>query len=254
VRVSGRIERLSLAAIRMAASGVSEDLATLARWLYQFGTVPRSPAIDRDFGPDDDPMAVLGMTVGGRTRRRLEAVFDARSLSGWYSFARTGTPTQYAAACKLYVSPRPDALAAAFPRIVDVFIRAELRSFKVGRGIEGLLRPDKIVAYFDDRAELESVARSLERTLRGCPPQGTPFTNDVGGNGLLSAGVDPPIGSEAHSWRAWVTRQLAASVSTHRAIASDDCLAAVLTDMRTAGVDPHNWKPSAGAFVATSTS
>lgn len=241
------IEHLSLAALRLAASGFSQDAELVARWLYRFGTVPRGAAIERDFGPDDDPMAVLGLTVGGRARRLLETAYEPNSLAGWYSFARTAVPVQLAAACKLYVSPRPEALADAFPRIVDEIVRGDVRSFKVGRGIEGLLRPDKIILYFDDPAHMDNVARALERALYGCPVQGVPFSGEAGANGLLSSGVDPPPGSGAISWRAWVTKRLAASLTARRETPPDDRVAAALADIQSAGVNEH-WIPSADAF------
>lgn len=246
--MNGRIEQLSLAALRMAASTSSKVPADVAHWLYRFGTVPRGPALDRDFGPEDDPMTVLGLTVAGAVRRRLEAVYEATSYAGWYSFARSGSPAQLSAACKLYVSPRPEALADAFPRIADQFVRSEVRSFKVGRGLEGLLRPDKIVAYFDDRGHMEAVAAALELSLRGFPAQGVPFTAEMGGNGMLSAGVDPPTGNALVSWRVWITRKLANSLTARRAAQSDDPVQGVLADIRLAGVDPDRWEPGADAF------
>ena len=250
MRVNGHIKRLSLAALRMAASGVSGDSAAVAHWLYRFGTVPRTPSIDRDFGPDDDPMGVLGMTAGGGVRRLLEAAYEATSFSGWYSFARTTVAgsAPLVAGCKLYVSPRPEALSDAFPRIARVLVRCEVRSFKVGRGIPGLLRPDKIIAYFDDRAQMNGVARALGRSLRGCPAQGVPFTTEVEGTALLSTGIDPPLGNGVTSWRAWVTKRLAASLTARLAAACGDPVEGVLADMRGAGIDPDDWQPSAEAF------
>jgi len=242
------IEHLSLAALRMAASGLPEEPGIVAQWLYRFGTVPRGLAIDRDFGPDDDPMAVLGMTVGDNVRRLLETAYEATSLSGWYSFARTPTQLQFAPACKLYVSPRPEALADAFPRIAHELVRFDVRSFKVGRGIEGLLRPDKIIAYFDDRAHMEAVIAALDRALWGCPAQGVPFTAEAGGNGLLSTGVDPPPGNTPTSWRSWVTKRLATSLTVGRATSNEDPVAAALINIRLAGVDPERWLPNADAF------
>ena len=232
----------------MAARGVSADPGGIAHWLYRFGTVPRGPAIDRDFGPDDDPMAVLGMTIGGATRRLLESAYEPGSLPGWYSFARIGVPVQLAAACKLYVSPRPEALADAFPLVVAEFARAGVRSFKVGRGSEGLLRPDKIVAYFDSGDDLHRVAGAVAGVLSRCPAQGVPFTADIFGDGLLSWGVDPPLGDAALSWRSWVTKKLAASLAARRAIAADDPVAATLDDIRMAGVDPKRWVVTHDAF------
>lgn len=246
--VNGRIEHLSLAALRMAASGLSEEPGIVAQWLYHFGTVPRGPAIDRDFGPDDDPMAVLGMTVGGDARRPLESNYEATSFSGWYSFARSPARLQITAACKLYVSPRPEALADAFPRIVDELVRSEVRSFKVGRGVEGLLRPDKIIAYFEDRAHMDAVTGALDRALWGCPAQGVPFTTEAAGDGLLSSGVDPPSENAVTSWRSWVTKRLATSLTVRRATPTEDPIAGALSDIRLAGVDPERWLPNADAF------
>ncbi len=246
--MTGRIAQLSLAGLRMAASGVWTETALVAHWLYRFGTVPRGPAIDRDFGPDDDPMAVLGMTAGGSARRLLETDYAATSFQGWYSFARQPAREQVASVCKLYVSPRPEALADVFPRIADAFARSGVRSFKVGRGIEGLLRPDKIIAYFEDRAHMEDVAGVLCRSLRGCPAQGVPFTGEAGGNGLLSSGVDPPVGGAAASWRSWVTKRLAASLMARRDTPGVDLVAEALADLRLAGVDPDLWLPGAGCF------
>jgi hypothetical protein len=249
--VTGRIARLSLAGLRLAVGGAWAGPADAARWLYRFGSVPRGPAIDRDFGPDDDPMAVLGMTVGGRARRILEEAYQATSYPGWYSFAREPGPVQIASACKLYVSPMPDALADAFPRIAEVFVGYDVRSFKVGRGIEGLLRPDKVIAYFDDRAHMESTAAALDRSLDGCPAQGAPFTAEVGGNGLLSTGVDPPAGdATATSWRSWVTKQLAESLLAARATPGLDPVATAFADLRRAGVDPDRWDPDGDVFLS----
>jgi hypothetical protein len=150
--------------------------------------------------------------------------------------------------CKLYVSPRPEALSEAFPILVERFIRSEVRSFKVGRGIEGLLRPDKIIAYFDDRAHMEEVARALDHSLRRFPAQGVPFSAEAGTRGLLSTGVDPPIGDAAASWRSWVTKRLAISLTTNRVGEGNDPVAATLADIRLAGVDPERWMPTDDAF------
>jgi len=247
-RVTGRIARLSLSALRMAACDVPADRSTLAHWLYRFGIVPRGPAIDRDFGLDDEPMGALGLTIGGAARRMLESAYDASTLQGWYSFARSADPPQLAAGCKLYVSPRPQALPDAFTFIVQTFVQAEVRSFKVGRGVEGLLRPDKIMAYFDERSQMEAVIAQLMNRLRGCPVQGVPFTADEGGDGLLSSGVDPPLGDTAASWRAWVTAKLAAGLVARRDQPPADAVAGTLSDLRSIGVDTGRWRAGVGTF------
>ena len=249
--MSGRIAQLSLAALRTAASAGWTESAAIAPWLYRFGTLPRTPAIDRDFGPDDDPIAVLGMTSGGATRRLLEASYEASTIAGWYTFARIPLQAQPVAASKLYVSPKPEALAHAWPLLAGVFVRCEVRSFKVGRGIEGLLRPDKIVAYFEDVAHMREVAKEVASTLHGCPAQGTPFTSDLGGNGLLSTGVDPPASNPPVSWRSWITKRLADSLTAHLGMPRDQLVAAILADIRAAGIDPDLWQPIGDPFRDT---
>lgn len=234
----GRIAALSSQALRLAAELPGEEPARLARWLYRFGTTPRTPEAERDFGPGDDAMAVLGLTPGGPARIRLEAAYEATTYPGWIGFARgTGLP----AACKLYVSPAPAALADAFPSIATVLDRMEVRAFKVGRGLGGLLRPDKIVAYFADRGHLAATAAALARALPGCPAQGVPFTAALAEDGLLSWGIDPPPGSEAASWRAWVTRRIAAALFAARPARGEAAVAAARRDLVATGIDPDAW-------------
>lgn len=246
----GRIAALSRRGLILAAELPGRDAARLARWLYRFGTAPRTPEAERDFGPGDDPVAVLGLVPGAPARMGLEAAFEATTHTGWIGFGRGKPPAAGApGSCKLYVSPAPAALATAFPRIAAVFADAGVRAFKVGRGLEGLLRPDKIVAYFDDRAHLEATARALARALPGCPAQGVPFTAELAGDGLLSWGVDPPAGGEAASWRAWVTRRLAAAVVAARPAAARDVADAALRTLAAAGVDPETWAAEPGAFA-----
>ncbi len=243
----GRLAQLSHAALRMAAAAAPAEPAVVARWLYRFGTLPRGPAVERNFGSDDEPMAVLGLTVGGRARRTLEAAYEATSFQGWISFSISPARTDFRAACKLYISPRPEALAHAFPAIATEMVRSQVPSFKVGRRIEGLLRPDKIVAYFADRAHMDEVSKALAQSLRNCPAQGVPFTEEAGCDGLLSTGVDPVEGSAAVSWRSWITDELAQGLAVEASASGADRVRAALAHIRDAGVDPGSWS-LAGAF------
>jgi hypothetical protein len=92
-------------------------------------------------------------------------------------------------------------------------------ALKVGRGLPGLLRPDKLVVYFAARAPLVRFAKRLARDLAGVPPHGTPFTASLMRNGLLSWGWDPPVGKrdgtlfQPKSWRQRVTEILGRSLA-----------------------------------------
>lgn len=237
----GRLAQLSFAAVRMAAAAAPAESSVAARWLYRFGTAPRTSAIERDFGADDEPMAVLGLTIGGRARRALGTDFEATSVAGWISFSRAPAAAQIRSVCKLYVSPRPEALAEAIPVIATEMARFAVPSFKVGRGIEGLLRPDKIVAYFEDRSHMGDVSKALAQSLRNCPAQGVPFTAEAGGDGLLSTGVDPLTRNGAVSWRSWITNELALALAAAQGASGADRVTAALEHMREVGVDPWSW-------------
>lgn len=240
VTATGRLSRLSAHALRLASHLGDLDLSTRARWLYDYGRVPRTPAIDRNFGPGDEPMWVLGLARGAPVRRALEDNWLASANQGWYSFFPMQLDPDFQASCKLYVSPRPEALAHAFPVIAHVFATTAVRSFKVGRGREGLLRPDKIVAYFNDAAHAGRVAAELVRSLPDCPVQGVPFTTELGGDGLVSWAQDPDAGATGVSWRSWLTRQVAAAF-VDASGAPGDVVENVLIDLRGAGIDAQRW-------------
>ena len=236
-----RIDALSERALFLAAALDIDGKQRLARWLYQFGTVPRNPEVERNFGYGDDAMGVLGLTPGGAARVLLEGSYEVTTFPGWLSFTRDSEPVVDQAAFKLYVSPNPTALATAFPVIADVFRQLNVRSFKVGRGIEGLLRPDKLVAYFDDRDTLNRVWQTLGQRLAGCPAQPVPFTAGTDGQGLLSWASDPPLGSDGLSWRAWITRRLAEGMACRRAALPSGAVATALRHVAALGVDCSTW-------------
>jgi hypothetical protein len=244
--MEGRLADLSVQAIRTTAALPMSDAASLARRLYAYGSVPRSPHIERDFGPGDDALLVLGLGSGGAVRSRLLRVYDAFTHPGWIAFTRTAREPPRAPRFKLYVSPRPEALASAFPVIADVFSGHDVRSFKVGRGVPGLLRPDKIVGYFDDWVHLASVADGLGKALAGCVAQGAPFTAAFDRQGLLSWGMDPPPppNGPVASWRSWVAGRVAAAIIAVRSPGRDPA-GPVLERLAAQGIVP--WRPTVPA-------
>ncbi len=124
---------------------------------------------------------------------------------------------------------------------------------KVGRDLQGLLRPDKLIVYFRTLGALQVATTRWTRDLAGMTVQGVPFTANIGGNGLLSWGMDPPglrggrsTRNSPLSWREWVTGRLAdALVAARRSPETTlprsrfalDCVALE-------GVDTRTWTPS----------
>ena len=241
--MAGRLDQLSLRAIRTVAALPTADAGVIARRLYAYGAAPFGWEAELAFGPGDNALNVLGLAPGGAVRARLAQDYEATTHPGWISFSRLGRTAGDAPDCKLYVSPRPEALADAFPIVAATFADLEVGSFKVGRGAAGLLRPDKIVGYFDDTAHLGRVAGALSRALGGISPQGAPFTAEIAGDGLLSWGRDPrPVaGAQPESWRSWITARLAEAVVAVRRPGVDP-VPAVTARLAALGVE--NWTPT----------
>jgi hypothetical protein len=117
---------------------------------------------------------------------------------------------------KLYISPAPDHVRDALRVLLRAgSLRASL-ALKLGRGLVGVLRPDKLVAYFRTATDLQEAALELGGDLAGIPAHGVPFTGSFRDHGLLSWGVDPPTEGEwladRQSWRQWVTERLGRSL------------------------------------------
>jgi hypothetical protein len=155
---------------------------------------------------------------------------------------------------KLYLSPSVeqvgDVLLGAIPALLAT---RGVFGFKIGTGLGGVCRPDKMVAYFSDRDCLAVLADRLVTDLAGARAHGVAFTAPVAADRLLSWGMDPPVQSGSvhrYSWRQWVAANLAhglrealAQPQTPPQTGSDPWRHAVRR-IRLAGVDTGTWTPT----------
>jgi hypothetical protein len=256
-RRSGRLRALADQALYYAESLELNDADALAACLYSYGAAPLSPSWTRRFRDGDDVLAYLGATVGTAMYRNLTTHFNRASDSGeigWLAWSsksrRAPAPTE--PVYKLYVSPLPDELPRVFPDVVDVLSRHDHLQFKVGGNALGVLRPDKLVAYFASEESLQSVADLLATRLSTIAPHGVPFSSEIAGDGLLSWGMDPPRTARAlswqdsDSWRFWVTRRLGLSIVAAQADAVEPGAASryAVERLRLEGVDVEAWTPA----------
>jgi len=123
----------------------------------------------------------------------------------------------------------------------------------------GMLRPDKLVAYFTTRELLDDAAGFLRRELAGCDAHGVPFSAGLDDSGLLSWGVDPPDDERVlrwlgrDSWRIWLARRLGAALSIARAARTADAVEPwrfAIERARRHGIDVETWTPSATLWSA----
>src|SRR6202158_1869254 len=249
-----RLAVLSLEAVKYGEALHIDDTRRLSARLYCYNRRPRSPSWSRRFQSDEQVMQHLGILASGRVAECLERHWTLdQTNDGWYAWrwARQRQGWMRDANYKLYLSPTPDATRTAFETFVEVMTDVEGPCFKVGKGLEGLLRPDKIVAYFQDYEEVAKAAERLQKSILDCPAQGVPFTAAVGTDGLISWGMDPPVDDfvlpwqRPESWRVWITTRLA------EALVQSSCMPSrtvesweyAMRRISLAGVDPATWVP-----------
>jgi hypothetical protein len=245
----GGIARLSLDALRYAEDLADDDAETLTRALYLYNRIPMARFWEARF-PDRD--AVLAHLGAAATSSGWQ-ILPPSQANDWINFHALDRRAvrRGAATYKLYVSPRPENVRDAFEAVVRVLAGRSI-DFKIGPNAGGLLRPDKMVAYFGSREELDDVAAALRARLAGCPAHGVPFTAGIGDDGLLSWGLDPPESERAlswlgrESWRLWLATKLGAAI----AFAKSSSRGAVepwrfaIERVRRLGVDIERWTPA----------
>ncbi len=250
----GTIGRLSHRALVYAAALGPLPPARIAARLYRFNTRPFSPGWRRRL---DDPAALRrflrgeALARGGSPDRQIR---DSTSgpWRAWHVTKRDATPAS-AVTWKLYVSPTPEGTARALRALHDhLGDRSGPFSMKVGQTLDGALRPDRIVAYFDTRDALHVTARTLRLELDGLEAQGVPFSASLGRDGLLSWGADLatmdhlPVLAMERSWRGWVTIRLATALTTGRNSGASDPVAFALDRLTLDGVSTATWAPTEG--------
>ncbi len=254
----GALARLSLDALKYAQDlGVPNALLLSGR-LYFYNRIPASPAwlarlptyaaVRRHLGIDG---STVTSRVLDRNWRPQSAGASADTWLLWRRDASGPARDARAGAFKLYVSCAATDLGEVFAAAADTATQTGAYGLKVGRDAYGLLRPDKLIAYFHDFDEILEAADTLRARIGGCVPHGVPFTAQLDERGLLSWGIDPPSGRKPlaitgrESWRLWVTNHLASSIV---AAVTDERAARepwqfALDRLAREGVDTHTWAP-----------
>jgi hypothetical protein len=248
--------RLSHDALLHAQDLETRDPQALAMALYRYNHMPITAFWRTRFASREAILAYLGADRPP-VRALLERGWIAsHKTKGWMHWSSRAPFTRDAAdvTYKLYVSTRPERIRDAFEIVVRVLSDFPAVPFKIGDSAAGLLRPDKLVAYFLTREQLDEAAALLRRDLHGCEAHAVPFTAAIDDDGLLSWGVDPPDNDRAlqwlgrESWRLWVVQRLGAALSIAKAARSAGAAEPWLFALERArrhGIDVETWTPSA---------
>lgn len=220
-----RTTELSYAALCYAQSLNLQESYLLSSRLYLYNRIPASPYWQLHLGDTRAVKDFLGIqpsspiqNILNRHWHQHETSANSSAWLSWSSQTASLENTPASPTYKLYISPTCEALPDTFRRLIPVLTEMTVPHFKVGQDIYGLLRPDKIVAYFRSFQALKTTAQRLSTILSNLPAQGVPFTSAWDPDGLLSWGIDPPraantsLWSGQESWRLWVTNQLAVAL------------------------------------------
>jgi hypothetical protein len=260
VEPQGLLPRLSLAALEYAQALAIDDVVRLSARLYFYNRIPLTACWTRRLPSEDavsEFLEISGSTNLKSIQKNWNRVERPVSYNGWFQWqSRRNRPAEHVRrhGYKLYVSPQPDALPAAFRAVVEILNDSAAHSFKVGRNAIDLLRPDKLVLYFWDFDPLAQTARDIALALSGFAVHGVPFTSAIGGDGLLSWGIDPlpERGTLSwqgpESWRLWITNRLATAIVSARKKHSCplEPWQFALERLRLENIDTDTWAPTQG--------
>jgi len=257
----GRVAQLSFDAIRYAQNLDLNDILQLSSRMYFYNRIPASSYWRRTLPTREAVVAHLGIQQGGENQSAIERNWsraDAAAANGWLQWTsrRRTEPGSSSVGYKLYISPACEALSSVFGSVAEVLARCGAVHFKCGQDLYGLLRPDKIVAYFRGFEPLRNAADELARRLDGCLSHGVPFTAELSGGGLLSWGADPPREEQSfgwqsrESWRLWITNRLATALLAAKASPQSgvEPWRFALDRLRLEDIDTGTWIPATGIW------
>jgi len=239
---TGRLAQLSLTGLKHAQALESPSVAATAARLYAWNRMPASAWRRVAAEP-----ALLAARATGAAGTTWIQVLPGPPVAPWCIWRPSRDPIEPAGRhWKVYVSPHPLQLAEAVAAAMAACAGLPVISLKYGADAQGMLRPDKLVVHLATPEAVHLLADRLLAALDGCPVHGVPYTAELGGDGLISWGCDPPAGSSAAeigpSWRTWVTRLLAEGLTGERRPGAESWERS-LNDIECAGVDPSTWAP-----------
>jgi hypothetical protein len=249
---ANRLAQLSIEALQYAQDLVGLRDAVIAHRLYLYGTLPATPKLYCKY-PDE--RCVLSLVADNCAldpsidKYWYERILPPGQRNPWrkwfFKVGRPQTGPQY----KLYISPTLTGLHNIVNIVAETLMAVDgTCGFKIGRDVETICRPDKMIAYFSSKDALRLAADLLGHRLADRPVHGVPFTAQISKDGLLSWGVDPPSrvtnGKDAESWRYWVVTQLAEHLSCAKSqLGGEEPWEFAMHRLRLSGIDTDRWTP-----------
>ena len=249
--VSGDLAQLSIDALNYCAALSDADATTIAHKLYSYNRRPLTTALRRRLPDKAACQAFLGLGAEDHSSRAI-ARFWSRGAddSPWLVFkSQQHRPVRPQESCKLYIGLAFEELADCLPDAAEALAAGGATQFKIGTDLDGLLRPDKLVAYFPSKDTLAAAARTLMPDLANRTVHAVPFSAPITESGALSWGMDPASAwlGDRVSWRQWVCEKLAAALVAARSSAGATAIAPwqfALERLRLEGVNTSTFMPT----------
>jgi hypothetical protein len=257
---ANRLAQLSIDALQYAQNLVGLRDVLITHRLYLYGALPATPKLYCKY-PDEQ--SVLSLVADNcALHPSIEKYWQERTLppgqnNPWRKWLlKVGRP-QPVPKYKLYISPTLSGLRNIVNTVAETLMIVDgTCGFKIGRDVETICRPDKMIAYFSSKDALRLAADLLVCRLAGRPAHGVPFTAQISKDGLLSWGADPPSrdtdGKDPESWRYWVVTQLAEYLSCAKSqLGGLEPWEFAIQRLRLAGIDTDRWTPPSQSSTYT---
>lgn len=257
-RISYKIEKISHDALLYGQAFVTDNLSQLSHRLYLYNRRPVTREWKQRLKSREAVEQFLGLVPEKPNYDFIHRYWYCpnRDADAHWVFWRSksidvGEATTKPVGYKLYFNPTCEYLSDTLCEVTEVLFHCRAQSFKYGSDVYGMLRPDKFVAYFQEKDDLFTALDRLQRQLSGVPAQGVPFTATVDNEGLLSWGMDPPseeslLPWQGTSWRSWLTDRLAVALIAghHQSNPSTEPWQFALARVELEGIDTSTWTPS----------
>ena len=132
---------------------------------------------------------------------------------GWYTWKKIRVHKRQDIGYKVYVGVDISCVPEVFEIIATLFMESEATAIKISNGKSGLLRPDKLVVYFNEIEHAKKFCSYICRnyTISRYLSHAVPFTQQVIPNSsILSIGVD--FRRMSLSWRQKVVSKLSCAI------------------------------------------
>ncbi len=235
---------LSLDAVHYAALMGIQDLNLLSNSLYCYNRLPLSISWEKKLETTNSVIEYLGIVETEHQKGPNWIQKPEQKDDRWFYWRCRSQANHGKSIFKLYLSPHPDSMKNIFPLLVDTVSDTKAFSFKIGNDAYGLLRPDKIVLYFDTKEDALAAGGILKTAFNDLPVQGVPFTSQLDERGLVSWGIDPPQ-SPGLSWRFWITNRIAkyiTDVQRNKKIPAEKVSELVLKNLEKDEINILNWE------------